>query len=156
MRPSRIRKPNRKYAGEEWAQEKELDTRRERLPEKLWEIEDVVEKRGDGEDAEVLVRWKGWEGHDSWEKLSVNPELKAFLRINAHNPDTTTLAAAERAQFQANIATPAEDRALQCLRLAVFDALGEPKPTPDAGQGYSNRVTVSLPFEAESCSPVEM
>lgn len=108
--------------------------------QKLWEIEDVLESRGEGEDREVLVRWANWKGPPSWVKLSYNPELRAFLDKNATNPDSCSL----------NQCMVGDDGDVQALKQALFDSLGDARRTPDGALGLQRRVAIKLPFRTKA------
>ena len=104
--------------------------------QKLWEINDVIQARGEGEEEEVLVRWADWDGPPSWVKLSFNPELRNYLQKNVSNPESCTL----------NRDLRGDDSDLQSLRQSLFDCLGDARRTPDGAVGMQRRVAIKLPF----------
>lgn len=62
-------------------------------PNQLWEVEDVLERRGERDAQEVLIRWKDYSSEfDSWIDLQSNSELKSFVERNQANPDSSSLA----------------------------------------------------------------
>jgi len=62
-------------------------------PNQLWEVEDVLDSRGEGEKQEVLVQWKNFGSElDSWIELRSNPKLRSFLERNQASPDSSNLA----------------------------------------------------------------
>ena len=75
------------FSTDDEAQEEEED------PNQLWEVEDVLDSRGEGEEQEVLVGWKNFGSKfDSWIELRSNPELRSFLERNQANRDSSSLA----------------------------------------------------------------
>jgi len=93
-------------------------------------VEDVLDSRGEGEEQEVLVRWKNFGSEfDSWIELRSSPELRSFLERNQANPDSSSLA-----------------RRQVSIRQAVFDELGAQHATPNADRGRARRAYVKLPF----------
>lgn len=109
--------------------------------QKLWDIDDVVEVKGGGDDAEALVKWKDWRGDNTWVRLKDNPELKRFLERNAGNPESSTYARRN------NESTDETD--LAALRQAIFDSLSDIRFTPDGSMGRQSRMTVKVPFRSK-------
>ena len=108
--------------------------------QKLWEIEDILQMRYEGEEEEVLVKWRNWEGENSWVQLQHNPELRAYLNINKCNPHSSTLAQSRNDLDQTD---------LSALKQAIFDALGDSRYTLDGQRGRQRRVSVKVPFRTE-------
>ena len=105
--------------------------------EHLWEIEDVLESRGQGDEQDVLVRWKNYSSEfDLWVDLRSNPELKAFLERNEANPDSSSMARRLVPAYHPN------DEYRLSIRQAVFDELGSLRATPNADRGRARRIYV--------------
>lgn len=45
-----------------------------------YEVEEIVQRKFQNEEFFYLVKWKGWEGYDSWEPVGNLGRCKAFLR----------------------------------------------------------------------------
>ena len=101
----------------------------------------MVERRGDGEEEEVKVKWANWDGPESWVRLSANPELATFLTQNEANPDSTTLARLTLGDCDVNL--PDE---LMALRQLIHDSLGEGRHTSEGNLGRQTRVSVKTPL----------
>ncbi|KAK7089032.1 uncharacterized protein [Littorina saxatilis] len=148
----RSRMPNQRYAGKEWILDGNLG-KVEKVKQKEWEIEDILDRRGaaGGAGEEVLCKWKGkeWVGHNSWVSLKENPGLASYLEVNKSNPLSSTFAKHQHSLAQERVPNP-HDSDLQYLRQEVWEELGEPQPTPDGNIGFRLRVRVSVPFKAES------
>ena len=110
-------------------------------PDHLWEVEDVLDSRGEGNGQEVQVRWKNYSSEfDSWIDLRSNPELKSFLERNQANPDSCSLARRLVPTYD-----PDEEFRLS-IRQAIFDELGAQRAAPNADRGRARRVYVKVPF----------
>lgn len=95
------------------------DQEREEYPNKLWEVDDVLDSRGEGEQQEVLITWKNFSSEmDCWLDLWSNPELKSFLQWNQVNPDSTSLARRLVPAYSP------DDEFRPSVHQAVFDELG--------------------------------
>ena len=117
------------------------DQEEEEDPNKLWEVEDVLDSRGEAEQQEVLVRWKNFSSEfDCWLHLRSNPELKSFLQRNQANPDSSSLARHFVPAYNL------DDEFRLSVRQAVFDELGRTRATPNADRGRVARSYVKLPF----------
>ena len=112
--------------------------------QKLWEVEDILKRKGSGDDEEVLVKWANWQGPPTWVALSYNTELKAFLTKNRGNPYSSTLVRTELGNPTAETETD-----LYALRQAIFDVLSEVRYTPEGSVGRQTRVSVKVPFRRE-------
>lgn len=100
-----------------------------------------MEERGEGEEAEVKVKWAKWDGPESWVRLSFNPELASFLTQNRANPDSSTLA--HRTLGESPVQLPSE---LLALRQSIFDSLGDGRHTSEGNLGRQARVTIKVPL----------
>ncbi|XP_078356085.1 uncharacterized protein LOC144640900 isoform X2 [Oculina patagonica] len=110
-------------------------------PNQLWEVEDVLDLRGEEDTQEVLVRWKNYSSEfDSWIDLRSNPELRSFLERNQANPDSSSLARHLVPAYDPN------DEHRLSIRQAIFDELGAQRATPNADRGRARRSYVKLPF----------
>lgn len=110
-------------------------------PNQLWEVEDVLERRGERDAQEVLIRWKDYSSEfDSWIDLRSNSELKSFVERNQANPDSSSLA-----RWLVPTYDPNDEHRLS-IRQAVFDELGTQRATPNADRGRARRAYVKLPF----------
>ena len=117
------------------------DQEEEEDPNKLWEVEDVLDSRGEAEQQEVLVRWKNFSSEfDCWLHLRSNPELKSFLQRNQANRDSSSLARRFVPAYNP------DDEFRLSVRQAVFDELGRTRATPNADRGRVARSYVKLPF----------
>ena len=95
------------------------DQEEEEDPNKLWEVENVLDSHGEGEQQEVLVKWKNFiSKFDCW------PELKSFIQQNQANPDSTSLA-----RCLVPVYNPDDEFTLS-IRQAVIDELGHTRATP--------------------------
>ena len=121
--------------------EETQDQEEEEDPNKLWEVDDVLESRGEGEYQELLVRWKNFSSEfDCWLDLRSNPELKSFLQRNQANPDSASLARRLVPAYNP------DDEFRLSVRQAVFDEFGCTRATPNADRGRVARSYVKLPF----------
>ena len=114
------------------------------LSQKLWEIEDIIEKK----EKEVLVKWKDWEGPSTWIRLDENQELQQFIERNAGNPLSCQLHNRNLDSNKVNCRDLPED--IMALRQAIFDSLGDARRTPDGALGVQARTTVKVPFSCAS------
>ncbi|CAC5411901.1 unnamed protein product [Mytilus coruscus] len=112
----------------EWEFSGKLPLKKEKVKEKVWKIEDVLQSRGADEEEEVLVKWSDWDGPNTWVRLQFNPELHSYLHLNRANPNSSYCMA---------------------LRQVIFDSLADVRYTPDGSMGRQNRITVKLPFREE-------
>ena len=71
----------RAIKGEEAKDQKEVKD----LCSKLWEVEDVLQGRGEGELKELLVKWKGYE-EMTWVSWAANPGLASYLIHSQASP----------------------------------------------------------------------
>ena len=130
---------------EDFSTDEEIEEQGEEDPNKLWEVEDVLESRGTGERREVLVHWRNFSSDfDSWIYLQSNPELKSFLERNQSNPNSSSLA-----RRLVPLYDPDDEHRLS-VRQAVFDELGGQRATPNADRGRARRCYVKLPFPKEA------
>ncbi|CAC5387946.1 unnamed protein product [Mytilus coruscus] len=109
----------------EWEFSGKLPLKREKVKEKVWKIENVLQSRGAGEEEEVLVEWSDWDGPNTWVRLQFNPELHSYLHLNRANPNSCTM-----------------------VKVALKN-LADIRYTPDGSMGRQNRITVKLPFREE-------
>ena len=86
----------------------------------LFQVEDIIEKRGEGEDREVLVRWANWVEPPEWVRLSTQPELKRYLNQNEANPHSCSLVNQQLGEAP----VVHENLEVQALRQAIFLCLG--------------------------------
>lgn len=114
------------------------------LFQKLWEIEDIIEKK----EKEVLVKWKDWEGPSTWIKLDENQELQQFIERNTGNPLSCQLHNRNLDSNKVDCRDLPED--IMALRQAIFDSLGNARRTPDGALGVQARTTVKVPFSCAS------
>ncbi|CAC5378783.1 unnamed protein product [Mytilus coruscus] len=114
----------------EWEFSGKLPLKREKVKEKVWKIEDVLQSRGAGEEEEVLVKWSDWDGPNTWGQ----PKQ---LYYGKGSPQKST-----PAKFSVNSDCMA-------LRQVIFDSLADVRYTPDGSMGRQNRITVKLPFREE-------
>lgn len=111
--------------------------------QKLWEIDDILDRRGEGGEEEVLVKWRDWLGPADWVRLATNPELRNFLRKNEANPGSCSL-------VRKSVGGPASNDDIGALQQAIYDTLCDVRRTPDGSIGRQSRVSVKVPFrEAE-------
>lgn len=121
-------------------------------PEPLWDVDDVLDYRRDKDgEVEVLVRWAGgnpttgepWA--NSWEALSGNGELRAWLLGNTSYTDNelaprSVPSYSEQELGQAKIE-------LQCVKVKLFDTLLPVCATPGSNVRYSTVCSFSvMPF----------
>lgn len=112
--------------------------------QKLWEIEDIIDKRGNADNEELLVKWKDWNGPSSWVSLNFNPELRAYIQENRLNPSCGTY-------FKQTLKYANDfDSDIEALKQAIYDALGEFRYTLDGTLGRQRRITIKVPFRQQS------
>lgn len=51
----------------------------------MWEVEDVLEIWGEGEEECFFVKWKNWDGLVLWIDIVMNLEIIVFVRKNLVN-----------------------------------------------------------------------
>ena len=60
------------------------------LSSKLWEVKDVLQSRGKGDQKELPVKWKGYE-EMTWVSWAANPGLASYLIHSQASPFASTL-----------------------------------------------------------------
>lgn len=113
----------------------------------MWEVEDVLDERGENGEKEYLVKWKDWEGPNTWISAEHNPELQSFVTRNMNNPNSCKL-------NRDLLELPESDDNVEILSLkqAIFDSLADVRYTPEGSIGHQARITVKVPVSAETFS----
>ena len=121
--------------------EVKIKKREREADKKLWNVKDVLDSRGEGEQEEVLVVWEGYD-ESSWVLLRDNPELESYLYHTQGNPFCSTLTTEKLPPYKPELAE------IMALRGAIFDKLNS-RATVAGDIGISSP-TVEIPFSLGS------
>ena len=127
----------RAIKGEEAKDQKEVKD----LCSKLWEVEDVLQSRGEGAQKELLVKWKGYE-EMTWVSWAANPGLASYLIHSQASPFASTLTKENLLSYEP------ECEEIMALRGAIFDKLFY--RTTAAGDVGVSPAIVEIPFSRSS------
>ena len=108
---------------------------------KLWEVEDVLQSRGEGDQKELLVKWKGYE-EMTWVSWAANPGLASYLIHSQASPFASTLTKENLLSYEP------ECEEIMALRGAIFDKLSY--RTTAAGDVGVSPAIVEIPFSRAS------